>query len=441
MSQIYEILYSSEAQINQQEAAVDILNDEWGFQTNRLLKMQNTNKNKCMLLLHNKNVVGYGELDASVYYSTASTNQNRDYYTTVGSCNYDEIEKGILTSFIIHKHHRRKGLGKIFLGLIEQEAISRRYFYLYLWANDAVTFYEKCGYHKCESINMNRDVFITVDREAISVLEKVLLKKIDPHRANTCNINIWMRKRLIMDHCMKVSNMDWDEFKMFCSYRTNTLPPVHGKDGWDIVKLLKVSWLRQIGPSCGLTAITIVLDYFNVPMKPQILLKTAIELGYSNDGEMFDMNQMKYLIEKSTSSNSNLIINLHRNYTLDCLFDIVVRNGIVIFPYDSDEVGFSPIMRGGLKAHYAIFIGVMSISGQDLNENHGHNFENIQLIAITGRSPQPVVAPITTWKNSNDQLTFVDWKQNEIFKGCCINQDTGPNLQSQFISIELIKSP
>lgn len=174
--------------------------------------------------------------------------------------------------------------------------------------------------------------------------------------------------------------------------------------------------MRQIGPSCGIAALTMSIAYLlpntssSTTSKNDIrnssiyinyssqLMKIAIQESYSTDGELFDINNVVSLV---TSLDSQLMLGIKavaqpiedilskeyiiNNYTLldlnDNSMEVNDVSTMVIIPYDRDPMGNGPFLKNGNNAHYAVIIGYINIINTDVNDS---NREEIYLIVLQG---------------------------------------------------------
>jgi hypothetical protein len=87
------------------------------------------------------------------------------------------------------------------------------------------------------------------------------------------------------------------------------------------------------------------------------------------------------------------------------------RTGLILFPYDRDDAGSLPGLKAGAAAHYALLCGMVVLpaptggtwSSSALVESD-IDPERVLLVGMQGLSPQPVVAPYSAWVASNAQL-------------------------------------
>ena len=59
-----------------------------------------------------------------------------------------------VSSVVVRKSERGKGLGLRLMALAKEEALERGYRVMYLWTEDAKEFYRKSGFELCEKVNL-----------------------------------------------------------------------------------------------------------------------------------------------------------------------------------------------------------------------------------------------------------------------------------------------
>ena len=297
----------------------------------------------------------------------------------------------------------------------------------------------------------------------------VLLPSSEDNRNKTEVINqpvaeedVWLRKRLI-DH---VESDFWisvdDRRKEIESYvisinngnvilndnSTNTI--VSNEKGrshcYRYSWIPNVPWQMQIGPTCGLTAIRMILDFFHKPdagqggegsiIFGQSLLAIARERGYTNDGEMFDANHLSDLMKHQllACGTSNILWNraataygsmdtiLVQTKELSSLspeeMDCILRKrGLWILPYDSNPRTKLPGKFQGKHAHWGIVVGILyswettntTAKGVNIEENPAISSDcQVNLIVQHSLSSKWAIAPIEKWFDSNNQLVSVN---------------------------------
>lgn len=336
------------------------------------------------------------------------------------------VPYGILTSFIINKEYRGRGLGSVILRLIEKECNRRGYCYLYLWTTEAVNFYRKNGFKDCDPVNSNKAIFNKIDESSLSKLEVMIKSKFNKDVSTAENTqgvkDIWLRKRILKSIPI-ICNLNWSEFE------TSILACL--KKDYRSCKYFyhPIPWLRQVGPSCGLAALDMVHRYYRQQNKlptslNQIyiddLLEYATQRGYSSDGEVFDID---YLIDISDHSypaatirGEVIDVSAMDRAVLAQYVTSILTNHLIIMAYDRDDLGSMPCRKLGAKAHYIVIVGWFAYSSIfsdppchrvkdsiSLNESEVM-LDDVYLVGIHSLSSRPVVASLSDWFQSNAQL-------------------------------------
>ncbi|XP_037954260.1 UPF0692 protein CG33108-like [Teleopsis dalmanni] len=123
-----------------------------------------------------------------------------------------------------------------------------------------------------------------------------------------------------------------------------------------------IKGIKQSGPTCGLVALSMLL---NGDPTAEELLKSAHELGFSNNGEMFSAHYLHQLLRdtKANPQNNNnaeaLECCLHEG-RLNCanIRDALSEGACLLVPYDAD-FNHEPCLLRGHKAHWALIIGFL----------------------------------------------------------------------------------
>jgi len=347
------------------------------------------------------------------------------------------------TYILIHPEWRGKGLGKRLLRLLELEARSEerlgcQYHFVYLWCKKSTApFYEQSGYLRSRNrVSLQRPCLKALAASSVQSLEAILQRRREhlPTAAatkvqgkagkskkkletvvllpsassnknkmkNSTHSNqeqdvpqeedVWLRKRLV-DHVesIRISETNrMDELNEF-------MESIHPLDAacntrgsycyrWNPC----VPWQMQIGPSCGLTAIRMVRDFYcsanqgapeqahsgdSIPERSSLLVD-AQNRGYTQDGEVFDANHLRELME------DQLIAVTKHNFSLSndsngCVHSLAVRmretstvtvgeiestlqlGGLWILPYDSHPLSKLPCRMHGKHAHWGIVVGIL----------------------------------------------------------------------------------
>ena len=289
-----------------------------------------------------------------------------------------------VTSVVIKNEKRGCGHGNLLMQEIETFARNMGYFYIVLWTSTAEKFYFKLGYRKSEKVNLDEPVFSLLEENGLSSLETMLRK-----RTNVSSLEIWMKKRLI--ECVSSLTRNQDEI-------TAQLPE------YGMAKFVNVPWQQQIGPSCGLTALRMVMDYFEMEL-PQSLLTYAKQHHFTEDGELYDITSLKIVAQEACKLNCYI-----RKFQNESDFQQVatwINSGyLVIFPYDRGLGTSQPACYQGRHAHYCIITGMLQssrIKFQFVNTLFAD--ADTVFVAQHGMSRKLVTGTATEWFQSNCQLS------------------------------------
>lgn len=198
---------------------------------------------------------------------------------------------GIVTSVIIHPEHRRKGMGRSLLSLVEA-CCRHRFGRVVLWTSDQVSFYESCGYVKCSPLRVVSSAASKLDAKGLSALETMLKMRRSPPVLSKQNYSLPSSTPLSTPTTLELSEEDtgdgvdsitctWlskrviEHFPVYLMERnvvsadvrtqlTRQLSPSLSSSGGAalLVLLLDVPNEQQIGPCCGLSAMRCVSEYW-----------------------------------------------------------------------------------------------------------------------------------------------------------------------------------
>ncbi|XP_065091481.1 actin maturation protease [Ochlerotatus camptorhynchus] len=128
------------------------------------------------------------------------------------------------------------------------------------------------------------------------------------------------------------------------------------------LRLQNVTPILQAGPTCGLTALSML---FEGSPSAKTFLELAIAKGYSNNGEMFSTKQLNELLTIGLDENRHLVeykpVEHHvvGGWMDEPSIKMQLRLGsIFLVPYDPDR-DHTPCLNRGHKAHWALIIGYM----------------------------------------------------------------------------------
>ncbi|KAG5674684.1 hypothetical protein PVAND_004636 [Polypedilum vanderplanki] len=194
---------------------------------------------------------------------------------------------------------------------------------------------------------------------------------------------------------------------------------------------MKVNSILQVGPTCGLTALSMV---FNGSPNADSLLKKAIRLKYSLNGEMFSAQWLLNLLKENIEESNVLKPNKVRAYIYDGILDTefikekLKMHCMILVPYDADIRNHTPAIENGHRAHWCLVCGFL------IDES-----KNFYIFARNGKSKNLGLFSLKDLSDSNDNLNeFQQPTQhvNSIFllPECGINGNNG--LKRKCIIIE-----
>lgn len=147
----------------------------------------------------------------------------------------------------------------------------------------------------------------------------------------------------------------------------------------------------QDGPQCGLVALAIYLGHPSTDSVQSLLKRAKIE-GFTNNGEMFSVQNMAtlaqcYLKPTCVQIYSGLLDTKE-------IREVLLNSGNLLVPYDTDKDN-SPGLLNGLKAHWAIICGAVE------TEN------DFYVIARHGKAKNVAIWKLADLSASNAQLNEV----------------------------------
>ncbi|KAH8337319.1 hypothetical protein KR059_006976 [Drosophila kikkawai] len=115
-----------------------------------------------------------------------------------------------------------------------------------------------------------------------------------------------------------------------------------------------VSSTLQVGPTCGLTALSILLGGHPTAAN---LLEDAIAQEFTINGELFSAQYLFELTRKHLPGPG--ACQLHQGH-LSCkkVKDLLKAGGCLLVPYDAD-VNHAPCLKSGHRAHWALIVGFL----------------------------------------------------------------------------------
>lgn len=481
----YQLQPSIEAEIVNIEQAARILVDHWGG--NFVAKVEKLRNDLSSYILLQKRptpegvalCVGHARLEVAAFRMSAPDDPS------VGS-------DAAVTSVIVLRDCRKRGLGTILMTKLIEKAADQQYGFIYLWTKDAQRFYQLLGFKICSKRLFSHKVVQSLDNAFLNNLGFLLGKKKAEISAETDAGNpeedTWLRRRvtefrpltsisssIIVDAWVEWAREQQEEVLDRLKSVTHILY-IRCIDIGCSYKALP--WAGQIGPSCGVAAVRIaaallfnsdlatirhdVIDFSDLgstitenlssvtaqgaPMSAECtgLLQYLLDSGRSDDGELYDIDNMAWLINSFFNADGIVAV-VHPFGEMpdtNCINLEAIKNiysadqaqggacdedcnnsshniSFIIIPYDRDSAGDKPGLFGGLRAHFAIVVGV----GFSIENSSAIGGSECTLVCLQGLSKRPVVAAYSAWVASNSQL-FV--KENEQGTHSVFSQTDSP---------------
>lgn len=141
--------------------------------------------------------------------------------------------------------------------------------------------------------------------------------------------------------------------------------------------------IMQIGPTCGLVALSMAV---NGEASPDELLSIAKLKGYTSNGEMFSCKNMVKLTEKafSLAEIEGVSCTLKKGglYSSETI-ERLLSGAVLLVPYDAD-CNHSPCLKNGHTAHWAIVCGIIIVNHP--GEDYISDQKNIYVLCRHGKS-------------------------------------------------------
>ncbi|KAJ0173810.1 hypothetical protein K1T71_010959 [Dendrolimus kikuchii] len=164
-------------------------------------------------------------------------------------------------------------------------------------------------------------------------------------------------------------------------------------------KLRYFESIQQVGPTCGIIALSMLL---NGRVSAEKILSIAKDLGYTNNGEMFSCKQLADLAEQvfKLANVNHLTVQVQKGgllsqETIDRLLDGVV----LLVPYDAD-CNHSPCLKNGHTAHWALICGIIVSKDRDFDIDPN----NVHVLAKHGKSKHLAAWKLDDLEKSNKNL-------------------------------------
>ena len=367
-----------------------------------------------------------------------------------------------------------------------KERLRCDYHFVYLWCKATTApFYEKSGYRLSKNrVSLQRPCLKSLTATSVQSLEDILLRrrrqppqdqndKNGPVAATTKDNNslgkvtkkletimllpsqsqsnkadgveqppvkddVWLRKRLV-DHVestvasVEERKMELEKFVTATDTRrivshehtANKIIIIgheNAKHCYEYRWNPHIPWQMQIGPTCGLTAIRMIRDFYRASKssddndtEQDSLLANAQKRGYTDDGEMFDADQLRDLMKDQLSTESStkrFIVKTHETSSLTTreIESTIQKGGIWIIPYDSNPRTKLPGNFKGIHAHWGIVVGILysrSIKETDRDDVETLDCDEYFMVQHS-LSSKWAIAPKKSWFDSNRQLLSVN---------------------------------
>lgn len=162
------------------------------------------------------------------------------------------------------------------------------------------------------------------------------------------------------------------------------------------LRLQNVTPILQVGPTCGLTALSML---FEGAPSAKTFLELAVAKGFSKNGEMFSTKQLNELFVIGLDENRHLVeykpVQHHviAGWMDEPSIQMQLRCGsIFLVPYDPDR-DHTPCLNRGHKAHWALIIGYLI-----------DQFDDIYVFARHGKTKNLALWPLRDLARSNANL-------------------------------------
>jgi GNAT superfamily N-acetyltransferase len=290
------------------------------------------------------------------------------------------------------------GHGRILMQQLERACRDQNYHYVYVWTHTAIEFYKKCGYHETHRVSLQRPCLKILETMQVSKLEDLLsfrkrriFKDEDDHiadkhdaadgttkkRSETILLppvhgaeiaeqqDVWLCKRLV-DTVPKLTIQREERMKELQAFCSSSMAC-----GSCYYHFLDLAWQQQIGPSCGLAALQMVLDFSKggaedeeyTTKKQPSLLQQAKTQQYTRDGELFDIQDLFSLAKQQNLDCE--IVRVSDTTQIQVCQQLLALNPIII-PYDQ-SYNKLPCLANGKCAHYGVIVGMMILCDKPLD--------------------------------------------------------------------------
>jgi GNAT superfamily N-acetyltransferase len=298
-------------------------------------------------------------------------------------CLHRDVDRtgGVLFSLVVDQAQRGLGAGRQLLGLLEDLATAEGLQYLRL-ETAVPSFYLRCGY--MPSSVAERECSALTRGVPLGDLQALLKKRADASSGvvrQGSERHVWLQKRLasfarsreeVGAEAVRAAYRRWHA-------RTASGEPLDAARAAAVVVATRpLPWRRQVGPSCGLTALLCALEGIQagagaagralpasltatVSDPSRCLFRVALSTGLSRDGEVFDAHGLGALARHS-SGMATCVVNCRERslaYVAALLESTLEGGGCALLAYDEDaRADYAPCTTGGRSAHWAAIVGI-----------------------------------------------------------------------------------
>ncbi|KOB65690.1 UPF0692 protein [Operophtera brumata] len=167
------------------------------------------------------------------------------------------------------------------------------------------------------------------------------------------------------------------------------------------IKYTKFTPITQVGPTCGLVALSMVI---NGKIAPDKILDISKSEGYSSNGEMFSCKNMAKLAGKVFGSASiediNVRVNSRSLFSPETV-ESLLEGAVLLVPYDAD-VNHTPSLKNGHTAHWALICGVILVKKPEAP--YTAEKDNIYVLCRHGKSKYLCAWNLAKLAQSNNNL-------------------------------------
>ncbi|XP_004075428.1 UPF0692 protein C19orf54 homolog [Oryzias latipes] len=152
--------------------------------------------------------------------------------------------------------------------------------------------------------------------------------------------------------------------------------------------------LIQDGPQCGLVALWMAahLQQDKLDLDMKTLVQTAVNSGYTAQGEMFSAHNMTLLAEEACGCKAELLTGGLDGNNRETIIRHLWKGQPVLIPYDED-FNHEPCQRSGHRAHWAVISGVLvGLEQASFSQEHTHPDPTLPWLHLATSSSSPCPA-------------------------------------------------